>query len=365
MLNPVPADGRVPSLDGWRAVAIALVLLSHMAFASNFPEQSLGWTEWVFDGGLGVRIFFVLSGFLITLLMLREAKATGTVSLRRFYLRRVLRIFPVYFAYLAVLAAFTLLGLYSDSASSWIGCLTFTRNMLGRGRSGSIHFWTLAVEEQFYILWPILLCRLRLWKRGGLFVGLLLIPVVLCPLARGFFVSDQLGATLTGRLLGPRSILLFADSLAVGCIGAWWAARLPCGGGWTGFHGFILALCVALIVGGRWVEIALSGNASAALVPAVQAWAVLGCLWLGASARSPGYRFLNSKPWATLGVLSYSIYVWHFLFLSYFMGPRFVSWPTDDWRVWILPSVAVSALSYYFLEIPVMGLRRKLQTRDA
>jgi len=154
---------------------------------------------------------------------------------------------------------------------------------------------------------------------------------------------------------------MFADSLAVGCLGAWFAWKLPRGGRWRGLHALILALCAAIIIGGRWAEITFAGNAAAALVPALQAWGILGCLWLGASAQSPGYRFLNSRPWAKLGVLSYSIYVWHFLFLSYFMGPRFVSWPTDDWRVWMLPAVAVSALSYYFLELPVMGLRRKLQ----
>jgi peptidoglycan/LPS O-acetylase OafA/YrhL len=360
MLNPVPADGRVPSLDGWRAVAIALVLVSHMSFASQFPDGRLGWLDWVFDGGLGVRIFFVLSGFLITLLLLREVEKTGTASLKRFYLRRVLRIFPVYFAYLIVLAALTAAGLYADSASSWIGCLTFTRNMLGRGRSATVHFWSLAVEEQFYVIWPILLCRLRLWRRSGLFVGTLLVPIAFCPIARGFFASDELGATLSGRLLGPRSILLFADSLAVGCLGAWMAWKIPRGGRWNGLHSLGLAACLAVIIGGRWAEVAAWGNAAAAIVPAVQAWAILGCLWLGSSARSPGYGFLNSKPWVTLGVLSYSIYVWHFLFLSHFMGPRFERSFLYDWRIWILPAVAVSALSYHFLELPMTGLRRRL-----
>ena len=78
-----------------------------MTYAANFPTKSMGWVGCVFSGNLGVRIFFVLSGFLITLLLLRESDKNGRVSLCNFYVRRVFRIFPVYFAYLAVLATLT------------------------------------------------------------------------------------------------------------------------------------------------------------------------------------------------------------------------------------------------------------------
>ena len=88
---------------------------------------------------------------------MQEAGLTGSISLTRFYIRRALRILPIYVTYLLVLALLTAFGLYHDSPSSWLGALTFTRNMIGQGRSATVQLWSLAVEEQFYLLWPILL----------------------------------------------------------------------------------------------------------------------------------------------------------------------------------------------------------------
>jgi peptidoglycan/LPS O-acetylase OafA/YrhL len=349
-------------LDGWRAIAILLVLCSHVVFTNSPPRALVYWAGWFFDGELGVRIFFVLSGFLISLLLLRETAQKGSISLKRFYLRRVFRIFPIYFAYLAVLLVLTLCGLYADSSSSWLGCLTFTRNMLGRGRSGTVHFWSLAVEEQFYVLWPVLLCAFHLWKRRFLYVGILMLPIILCPIIRLYFVSAGLGETLADRILGPRSILVYADSLATGCLGAWMVWRSPPHWEWRRLHTVILMAAVSCIVGGHLLQVSGGGRTINALVPAVQAWSVLACIWLGTHKDFPGFGILNSGPMVTIGVLSYSLYVWHFLFVSYFMGARFESWPTHDWKYWIPCTAAFSALSYYFLEVPFMRLRRKLRS---
>jgi len=76
--------------------------------------------------------------------------------------------------------------------------------------------------------------------------------------------------------------------------------------------------------------------------------------------KSPGFGFLNSRPMIAIGALSYSIYVWHFLFLSSYMDYHFAMWPTHDWKLWLIPTMALSTVSYYFLELPFMNLRRKL-----
>jgi len=351
----------MPSLDGWRAIAILLVLVSHFVFTSSFPHAMDRWVGLFSDGELGVRIFFVLSGFLISLLLPREAERTGTVSLRRFYLRRIFRIFPIYITYLAVLAGLTLLGLYADSASSWLGCLSFTRNMLGRGNSGTIHFWSLAVEEQFYFFWPVLVGAFRLWRNRALYVCLLLVPIVSCPVIRCYFVSNGLGGTIADRILGQRSILIYADSLAIGCLGAWMVSKSPFRWKWRSLHTSAFVASVAVIVGGHFLQTFENGRALDAIIPAAQAWSILACIVLGANERSPGFGILNSRPMVTIGVLSYSIYVWHFMFLSHFMGPRFASWSIDDWRIWVFPALGVSALSYYYLEVPFMALRRRFQ----
>src|SRR5947207_1759718 len=172
-ISSVYQPTRLPSLDGWRAVAIAMVVMSHFTAVRGFSPPAW-WTQ-AFQGNLGVRIFFVISGLLITYLLLLEAERRGRPSLRSFYTRRVLRIFPVYFLYLGVVVGLTLAGLYTDTATAWIGSLPFTRNFIGQTQSLTGHYWSLAVEEQFYLVWPITLVALRLWERPRTAIGLLMI----------------------------------------------------------------------------------------------------------------------------------------------------------------------------------------------
>ena len=363
MVNPIPSSGRIPSLDGWRALAIILVLGDHAVYASHFPYAELAWTQKIFHGDLGVRIFFVLSGFLISLLLIREGRHHQRVSLGKFYIRRVVRIFPVYFAYLAVLLVLSLAGWYQDSFSSWLGTLTFTRNFVGRGDSATVHFWSLAVEEQFYFVWPIFFVLFSLWKRKVAYLGFLACAIVACPFFRAFFLSENVGGTFMDRLMGSRSIFMYADSLAVGCLSAFFADRLPAGA-WTRRCNLYLLLSLGVITGARCAEFVLpSGLATAAdaLLPSVQAWAIMAALWLSAHPASFLYRFLNWKPVVWIGLLSYSIYIWHVLFLSHFMGEVYTEWMTHHWLFWVIPSLLVATLSYYLLEMPLVALRRNFR----
>src|SRR5207253_8276854 len=104
-LNPaakLSLPRRFPSLDGWRAISILLVLGTHSTHTAGFPPAAVSYFL-IFDGDFGVRCFFVISGFLITWLMIKEHDETGRVSLKHFYIRRALRILPVYFAFMSVL----------------------------------------------------------------------------------------------------------------------------------------------------------------------------------------------------------------------------------------------------------------------
>jgi peptidoglycan/LPS O-acetylase OafA/YrhL len=117
--------GRIPCLDGLRGIAIVLVILSHTAGTKGaklpLPLR--------YVGGLGVEIFFVISGFLITLLLLREMRATGKISLKHFYMRRSLRILPAYFAYLGGLALMQSARQVRIPFGDWFGALTYTINL--------------------------------------------------------------------------------------------------------------------------------------------------------------------------------------------------------------------------------------------
>ncbi|HVZ22552.1 MAG TPA: acyltransferase [Vicinamibacterales bacterium] len=348
---------RLPSLDGWRAVAIALVLLSHFEAARGFPTPS--WWSLAFQGELGVRMFFVISGLLITYLLLIEADRSGRVSLRSFYTRRALRILPVYFLYLGVVATLAIAGLYADTTTAWIGSLTFTRNLMGRTESLTGHYWSLAVEEQFYLIWPVTLVVLGLWRRPRVAAVLLLIPIVACPILRTGIVQAHWPNPFIARGLNVFSIAVHADSLAVGCLGAFifWRCRdrLTRLASRTTLSGALIVFVVAAASERRV-------GAAEPLLPLIESLAILCVMYVTIERRRGGlYRLLNAKPIVWLGVLSYSLYVWQTLFLSYAAGPTLSSLAVYDWRVWWLAALVCACASYYIVERPILAVRDKLR----
>jgi peptidoglycan/LPS O-acetylase OafA/YrhL len=355
-------EGKIPSLNGWRAVAIALVILDHAKFTVGFPINRLTNAGWTFfsQGNLGVRIFFVLSGFLITHLLLLEAEKTGAISLKNFFLRRCLRILPVYAAYLGVLAGLVFLKVYSgEIASSWIGALTFTRNMVGPVSSYTGHFWSLAVEEQFYLLWPFCLSTL-LWRRPGAAMKLFLVPLCLCPALRFAEFNVEANGEFYGRILGGNSILIYADSLAIGCLGAFLVRRIVLRPS-PAMGSVIIVTAVAIIILGAFWDniIGNSGRMATALIPTVQAAAILIAMWVSTlNEETLVYRFLNWAPVNALGVLSYSLYIWHVLFLSSYTGHSLLRL-LFDWRTWWLAALATAALSYFCVERPILKWKKK------
>ena len=151
------ANGRIPSLDGFRAISILLVIGSHLVINRSIPSEAIKLLEHFSFGGLGVRIFFVISGFLITYLLLIEKERTGSIHLKFFYIRRILRIFPVFYTYLLVLAIINLLLNLQIPFLAFLSGALYIQNFAPWGSNWFIeHSWSLSVEEQFYILWPII-----------------------------------------------------------------------------------------------------------------------------------------------------------------------------------------------------------------
>ena len=348
---------RIRSLDGWRAVGVTLVLVSHAPYTTGFPARYEDRLVSVFDGELGVRIFFVLSGFLITYLMFEEAGRTGAISLRRFYVRRALRILPIYVTYLLALALLTALGFYHDSFSSWFGSLTFTRNLFGEGQSATSQLWSLAVEEQFYLLWPMAFATCALWRRPRAFVAVSVLTIIVCPIVRATLLSLVPGGSLVNRLLGPQSGLIYADSLVVGCLAAFLIRR---GGAAPAVLESPVFCVVAflLVAAGRALQHVLAPPGWIfALIPSVQAVAIMFLIWASAF-HAPGLmsRALNLRPVVLFGTLSYSIYVWQFLFIAHFTPKMAGSW-THDWKWWMPCALAAAAASYYGVERPFLRLK--------
>ena len=149
------AGGNIPGLDGLRALSIAAVVLAHASLTWS------GTTDHAHPlarlGSIGVDLFFVISGFLITWLLLREQRRNAVISLRAFYIRRAWRILPPYLVFLASLFAFSSIGLIQITSRDWGGALTYTVNFLPGTSWPFGHLWSLSVEEHFYLFWPLLL----------------------------------------------------------------------------------------------------------------------------------------------------------------------------------------------------------------
>lgn len=346
---------RLPSLDGIRAVCITLVVGAHARRSIGFPESWKTPSDYLFHGHLGVLVFFVLSGFLITYLLCREESVTGRISLSAFYTRRFLRIIPVYLAYVAVVVAIDAFTQLDVSACQYFTTLTYTKNY-ACGSWIDAHLWSLSVEEQFYLAWPILLMFLSARGRRRA-AALLVISVPFFRLAFDAYLDPRWvqQATMTNM-----------DSLMIGsALGMLLATRpvqLDRALSWntTPMRG----LCAAVIYGVWMLELHdVAGAFVVTLGKTVQA-AAAGYL-IASYARIKGgpiFAFLNLRPVQYVGVLSYSLYIWQQPFFDGLVAewlpgpPVFMTFPLN-----IVAAFAVAACSYHLLEMPLLRLRARFR----
>src|ERR1035438_6065406 len=174
-MHPGKTKGsRIPYLDGLRAYSILLVIFGHCFGPGSFLYDNPITKVCLVNPALGVHIFFVLSGFLITSLLLNEREGTGRISIRGFYERRIARIFPAFYLYIGTILLLVAFHLMSVPRYAFYAAATFTVNFSQfwrRGRPPDLnfvfgHFWTLSIEEQFYLVWPSILVFLgNRWAR--------------------------------------------------------------------------------------------------------------------------------------------------------------------------------------------------------
>jgi peptidoglycan/LPS O-acetylase OafA/YrhL len=314
-----------PELDGLRGIAILIVLAAH----TGVPGFADG------GGGAGVTLFFVLSGYLITSLLLAEKAKTGRVDLRAFYIRRALRLFPALAAVLVVVTILAVAGLMPRAASEGVdyrivvlGVICYVVNWVATaGQSLGMlgHAWSLAVEEQFYILWPtLLLAGLRLGRTRLVLIILLLTfldtPYRLLLDLNGGFMHVFVGTDCRG------------DALLLGCVLALLETRWHPIIGWAGVLGVLVV--AALWPGDPGLGAQLMFIPAAAIVSTL---AVAGCPVI-----------LAWRPLAFIGKISYGLYLWHGL----------VIWWALPWPFAVPLSIAIACLSYFVLE------RRFLRLKD-
>jgi peptidoglycan/LPS O-acetylase OafA/YrhL len=371
----------LPGLDGLRAISVlAVIAFHHYLIGGHEP----GWAP---GGFLGVEVFFVVSGYLITSLLLGERRETGRVSLRDFYIRRARRLLPALFALLAVIVAYALLFL-PDSIGTLrtdaVAALTYTSNwwqMIAHrsyiseaGRPELLkHLWSLAIEEQYYLAWPFLLVfGLRKLGRQKMLATILCVALastlLLALLAHGS-VNNAYYATytrLSGLLLGSAFAFSFAPYRIRGLPGRGVRAALNVAGviglfvllasfgvlHHFGIHGFSFPATIhddlAVFNGGfLLVDLATLLVIAAAVHPASDVGKALGC-----------------KPLQWIGVRSYSLYLWHYPIFCvtrpgldihrlgiWFLSIEFAGWPVFVVR--LVLSFAAAELSFRFVETPI------------
>jgi peptidoglycan/LPS O-acetylase OafA/YrhL len=315
--------GRLPCLDGLRAVAVLIVVAYHSGLG-NF-------------GDLGVSIFFVLSGFLITHLLLNEESKTGTVSLRAFYWRRTLRIFPAYYCFIAASFAFDSLRHIPWKPGMLLAGVTYTLDYYNSliGNFGPIgHGWSLAIEEQFYLLWPLAFIGLRRRKEF-----LIAVIALVCVWRSALYFNGASNHWLYN------SFDCRADNLAVGCLLA--VLAIKCVG-----HLALSFVPPLLIAASRYF-----GNEAYHYSVGFTVEALLIGVWLVQILNAPRWwKWLDWKPLAFIGTISYPIYLYH-------------PWATGaanrishDWRfpIALVIVIALAAFSYFVIERPFLKLKDRI-----
>jgi peptidoglycan/LPS O-acetylase OafA/YrhL len=321
---------RIHSLQGLRAISIALVLLAHVSGTHNCFRSRVAERY----GNPGVRIFLVLSGYLITCQVVKERERTGTLSLRTFYARRAYRIFPAAYVFMAIAIVTHWRTL---SRINILAALTYTVNYYQHGNHVLGHLWSLGVEEQFYLLWPLCLLlffRSRVW-------------IVVAVIAAG--PPIRIAFWLLWRRAGlEHPFPVFMDALAMGSAVSLLEPRLKA--------------LQAVFLSRKFVVV----PALTLLLPPLEFWngrvyqtIGLSLFHLGVAltlvhVMSKRYDLLNSLPLVWMGEVSYSLYLWQQFFFDRDSSALWAAFPQN-----LVLALSLGAASYYFVERPFLRLRER------
>ncbi len=341
-------------MDGLRALAVLLVLFGHVSIRNRLGPGGTVSDLMAETGLLGVSLFFVISGFIITRLLIREIEQTGRIYLVRFYARRIVRLWPALWVMVMVTVLLTAVGALQAHVKDVAAALLFVTDYTpGPNSEALFHTWSLGVEEQFYLIWPPVLLALGLMRGRRVVAGAILAAPII-RVACYFLIPawrDHSFWQFHNRY----------DLPAVGCLLAlcWdderlqrlvrvWAYPLVAGG-------------VAALAATEVVAADLTTDGFQLLVGyTVQAAALAAIIAGGIAAADRGLgRFLNSRLLVHIGLTSYSLYLWQQMFLVTPFGP-FTFVPLA-----VLATFLCAELSWRLLERPFESVRRRLHPDGA
>jgi peptidoglycan/LPS O-acetylase OafA/YrhL len=334
----------MPYLDLIRTAAVLMVMVYHF-----LPDFDLGKFS---PGNLGVQLFFLLSGYLITGILLsqkRKLLSTKTM-LRNFYIKRALRLFPIY--YLIIIAFFALqvgMNLYSCDMNDWPYYFTYTSNILFfmEGMKGVQlnHTWSLGIEEQFYLIWPVLLLLVPVKKEGFFIFVMLLVAFGL----RYFLIVDNHDLLLSGQL----------DMLLSGATLAWLQPRIQAINKERNISLFIVGLLLlsTYLIIDQYASVPSYIARNSIILCGVILIVGASCI-KQQSAIAPPLKGL-----IYLGKISYGIYLYHkviaFLFVFSLVKLGVSINPILGFVSCIVITLLVSAISYKYLEMPFLRMKKK------
>jgi len=351
----------VDSLDGVRAIAVLAVVSFHAILV--VPSFRLFFQ----NGFLGVDIFFVLSGFLITSILLKEFDRTDDINFKNFYARRFLRLMPAYWLHLGILFFFSY-QIFSNSIAdelhsnnNFVYAFAYLTNW-HRALNGSeitgllSHTWSLAIEEQFYLLWAgLLFLMLRRMKRRTVVFTTAAI-ILGTALLRGWQYQGRGSVDFLYNAFNSRM-----DALLIGCLVGMLISwqMLPesiTKGKWFD----LVALLALLSVVGIFFNLPDSYHSSFLYLGGFTVFAVsVGVLiiWLVRNSKSKIHWFLETRPMVWLGKTSYGLYLWHGAAIAFV---SLYSWsPLFKLGAALTLTVAVTSASYYLIEVPFLKLKKK------
>jgi peptidoglycan/LPS O-acetylase OafA/YrhL len=364
-LSSSPRQGSgpyLPTLDGWRAIAIGLVMAQHGmdSFAAVAGERIHSLLETILKthggGILGVKIFFAISGYLITSRLLHDEETSGSISLRSFYLRRAFRILPASLCFTSVVGLLGVIGILPIPLFCWASAVLCFINYQQRAHTWYLgHFWSLAIEEHFYFLWPSFLALAPRHRRIAIAVTLAYLVGIWRAVAFKFHLTYttseafwartdiQIDGLLWGSILALaltvpryRSLLVKATSPA-----AWW--------GWVALLGASLAVSPFLNWKLRYALLSV--------YPIVIAFMVVGTTLHPETVVG---RVLESAVFRWVGRISYSLYLWQQLFLVFRESQVPAMELLQRWPINIAAALGCATASYYLIERPLIRVGHRL-----
>ncbi|MBX3463883.1 MAG: acyltransferase [Planctomycetes bacterium] len=351
----------LPVLDGLRAIAVLLVLWNHVPKAvPGYPEALKVADMLVGPGGFGVELFFVLSGFLITRILIGERERH--VPVRWFLARRFLRIFPIYYLLLLVLLPFR-----PAAEIGWCAAYLYNLKSILWGAGGPLaHTWSLCIEEHFYLLWPLAVAFLPRGCAPRLLVFVVLPAAVggawlVCELVDGerALTAVQHGSPFRFLTLGTGSLLAFAEGRLLAAPRRAAALGLGLVAVGVALHPWFLFLGPMLREAPPLVDLRLGPLAWLLQSGSLATGLVLLAVLLGeAWPRNP----LAAAPLRAIGRISYALYLYHYPLFHYVLHPA----PTAaNTAIAVTATFAAATASWYALERPLLRIAARFRGRGA